>query len=123
MTLEEKCGQLNFVVGSILTGPSLQEPKSSAELDAQIRKGEITGIFNTNGAKNIQHLQEVAVKESRLGIPLWRLQSFGTFADVVPPFSGSSADLLQFQTNRAALQWQLYRTRFRTGVSIEVSRC
>ncbi len=70
MTLEEKCGQLNFVVGPILTGPSLQEPKSSADLDGQIRSGQITGVFNTNGAKNIRHLQEVAVKESRLGIPL-----------------------------------------------------
>ena len=70
MTLAEKCGQLNFVVGSILTGPSLAEPKSSADLDAQIRSGQITGVFNTNGAKNIRHLQEVAVKESRLGIPL-----------------------------------------------------
>ena len=70
MTLEEKCGQLNFVVGPILTGPSLAEPKSSADLDGQIRSGQITGIFNTNGAKNIRHLQEVAVKESRLGIPL-----------------------------------------------------
>ena len=70
MTLEEKCGQLNFVVGPILTGPTLQEPKSSAEVDGQIRAGQITGLFNTNGAKNIRHLQEVAVKESRLGIPL-----------------------------------------------------
>lgn len=70
MTLEEKCGQLNFIVGSILTGPSLQEPKSSADMDGQIRAGQITGVFNTNGAKNIRHLQEVAVKESRLGIPL-----------------------------------------------------
>ena len=70
MTLEEKVGQLNFVVGAILTGPSLQEAKSSAEMDGQIRAGQITGVFNTNGAKNIRHLQEVAVKESRLGIPL-----------------------------------------------------
>ncbi len=70
MTLEEKCGQLNFVVGPILTGPTLQEPQSSADLDAQIKTGQVTGIFNTNGAKNIRHLQEVAVKESRLGIPL-----------------------------------------------------
>jgi beta-glucosidase len=70
MTLEEKCGQLNFVVGSILTGPSLQEAKSSADMDGQIRAGQVTGVFNTNGAKNIRHLQEVAVKESRLGIPL-----------------------------------------------------
>ncbi len=70
MTLEEKCGQLNFVVGAILTGPSLQNPQSSADMDGQIRAGQITGVFNTNGAKNIRHLQEVAVKESRLGIPL-----------------------------------------------------
>jgi beta-glucosidase len=70
MTLEEKCGQLNFVVGSILTGPSLEKPSSSADLDGQIRSGSVTGVFNTNGAKNIRHLQEVAVKESRLGIPL-----------------------------------------------------
>jgi beta-glucosidase len=70
MTLEEKCGQLNFVVGPILTGPTLQNPPSSAELEGQIRAGQITGIFNTNGAKNIRHLQEVAVKSSRLGIPL-----------------------------------------------------
>lgn len=70
MTLEEKCGQLNFVVGSILTGPALAEAKSSTDLDNQIRTGQITGVFNTNGAKNIRHLQEVAVKESRLGIPL-----------------------------------------------------
>ena len=70
MTLEEKCGQLNYVVGPILTGPSLQEPKSSEDMDKQIKSGQITGVFNTNGAKNIRHLQEVAVKESRLGIPL-----------------------------------------------------
>ena len=70
MTLEEKCGQLNFVVGAILTGPSLQNPQNSADMDGQIRTGQITGVFNTNGAKNIRHLQEVAVKESRLGIPL-----------------------------------------------------
>jgi beta-glucosidase len=70
MTLEEKCGQLNFVVGSILTGPALLEAKTSTGMDEQIKKGQITGVFNTNGAKNIRHLQEVAVKESRLGIPL-----------------------------------------------------
>jgi beta-glucosidase len=70
MTVEEKCGQLNFVVGPILTGPSLQNPTSSKDMDAQIKNGSITGVFNTNGAKNIRHLQEVAVKESRLGIPL-----------------------------------------------------
>ncbi|MBX7107427.1 MAG: beta-glucosidase BglX [Chitinophagales bacterium] len=70
MTLEEKCGQLNFVVGSILTGPAATADVNVSDYDEAIRKGRITGIFNTNGAKNIRHLQEVAVKESRLGIPL-----------------------------------------------------
>ncbi|MBK9731812.1 MAG: glycoside hydrolase family 3 C-terminal domain-containing protein [Chitinophagaceae bacterium] len=70
MTLEEKCGQLNFVVGSILTGPAATAEVKVSNYDEAIRKGRITGIFNTNGAKNIRHLQEVAVKESRLGIPL-----------------------------------------------------
>ncbi len=70
MTLEEKCGQLNFVVGAILTGPALENPQRSEDLENQIRSGSVTGVFNTNGAKNIQHLQNIAVKESRLGIPL-----------------------------------------------------
>lgn len=70
MTLEEKCGQLNFVVGSILTGPAATSDVTKSDFDEQIRRGQITGIFNTNGAKNIRHLQEVAVKQSRLGIPL-----------------------------------------------------
>jgi beta-glucosidase len=70
MTLEEKCGQLNFVVGGILTGPAATAEVKKSDFDSQIRSGQITGIFNTNGAKNIKHLQEVAVKESRLHIPL-----------------------------------------------------
>lgn len=70
MTLEEKCGQLNFVVGSILTGPAAIADVTVSDYDEAIRQGRISGIFNTNGAKNIHHLQEVAVKESRLGIPL-----------------------------------------------------
>jgi beta-glucosidase len=70
MTLEEKCGQLNFVVGSILTGPAATADVTASDYDEAIRKGRISGIFNTNGAKNIHHLQEVAVNESRLGIPL-----------------------------------------------------
>jgi beta-glucosidase len=70
MTLEEKCGQLNFVVGSILTGPAAIADVTASDYDEAIRNGRISGIFNTNGAKNIHHLQQVAVKESRLGIPL-----------------------------------------------------
>ena len=58
MTLDEKCGQLNFICGTILTGPSATADVKSSNYDDQIRKGQITGIFNTNGAKNIRHFQE-----------------------------------------------------------------
>lgn len=70
MTLEEKLGQLHFVVGDIQnTGPTLQTKKSNV-FDDQIRNGEITGIFNIYGADYIRGLQKIAVEESRLGIPL-----------------------------------------------------
>ncbi|MDX5420403.1 MAG: glycosyl hydrolase, partial [Hymenobacteraceae bacterium] len=70
MTLEEKAGQLNFVVGDLFnTGPTVRTSESDKFNDA-IRKGEITGIFNIHGAAYTGKLQKLAVEESRLGIPL-----------------------------------------------------
>jgi beta-glucosidase len=70
MTLEEKVGQLNFVVGDLFnTGPTVRTTQSDKFNDA-IKKGEITGIFNIHGAEYVGKLQKLAVKESRLGIPL-----------------------------------------------------
>ncbi|QHL87392.1 beta-glucosidase BglX [Nibribacter ruber] len=70
MTLEEKVGQLNFVVGDLFnTGPTVRTSQSDKFNDA-IKKGEITGIFNIHGAEYVGKLQKLAVKESRLGIPL-----------------------------------------------------
>ncbi|GAA4314042.1 beta-glucosidase BglX [Nibribacter koreensis] len=70
MTLEEKVGQLNFVVGDLFnTGPTVRTSQSD-KFNAAIKKGEITGIFNIHGAEYIGKLQRLAVKESRLGIPL-----------------------------------------------------
>ena len=66
MTLEEKIGQMNLdVAGDIVTG----DTKASAVAE-RIAKGELGGIFNIKGAKEIRDLQEIAVKKSRLGIPL-----------------------------------------------------
>ncbi|RNI31372.1 beta-glucosidase BglX [Rufibacter latericius] len=70
MTLEEKAGQLNFVVGELFnTGPTQNSPKAQ-QFNESIRKGQITGVFNIHGAEYIGKLQRLAVKESRLGIPL-----------------------------------------------------
>lgn len=70
MTIEEKVGQLNFLVGeSFNTGPTRRTTESDAFNDA-IRSGSITGFFNIHGTEYIAKLQKVAVEESRLGIPL-----------------------------------------------------
>ena len=66
MTLQEKIGQLNLpVTGDIITGTAV-----SGNVVDQIKAGKVGGLFNMKGVKSIKQLQEVAVKQSRLGIPL-----------------------------------------------------
>ena len=66
MTQAEKIGQLNLVsVGFDVTGPVV-----SKDVDANIRKGNVGGVFNTYTPIAVRKLQEMALKESRLHIPL-----------------------------------------------------
>jgi beta-glucosidase len=66
MTLEEKIGQLNMItVGFDVTGPVV-----SKDVDANIRKGNVGSVLNTFTPQAARKLQEMAVKESRLHIPL-----------------------------------------------------
>ncbi|MEQ9299515.1 MAG: beta-glucosidase BglX [Cyclobacteriaceae bacterium] len=66
MTLEEKIGQLNLPsAGDINTGLA-----QSTGIIAQIKDGQVGGLFNIRGVEKIRQTQQVAVDESRLGIPL-----------------------------------------------------
>ena len=66
MTLDEKIGQLNLVsVGFDVTGPIV-----SKNVNENIEKGNVGGVFNTYTPVAVRKLQEIAVKHSRLGIPL-----------------------------------------------------
>lgn len=67
MTLEEKIGQLNLSTGGgdIVTGQ-----QKSLEVEGKIKKGEVGGLFNIKGVEQIRKLQQVAVEESRLKIPM-----------------------------------------------------
>ena len=66
MTTAEKIGQLNLLaVGFDVTGPVV-----SKDVDANIRQGNVGGVFNTYTPQAVRKLQELAVKESRLHIPL-----------------------------------------------------
>ena len=66
MTVQEKIGQLNLLpAGTIQTGVSENSPMMEA-----IAKGQLGGVLNLKGVKEIRELQEAAVTKSRLGIPL-----------------------------------------------------
>ncbi len=66
MTLDEKIGQLTlYTSGWDVTGPSLN-PTSTQEL----KEGRVGALFNAHGVKYVRSLQDIAVKETRLGIPL-----------------------------------------------------
>jgi beta-glucosidase len=66
MTNEEKLGQLNLPgSGDIVTGQA-----SSSDIGKKIREGKVGGLFNIKGVEKIRAVQEVAVTQSRLKIPL-----------------------------------------------------
>ena len=66
MTVQEKIGQLNLLPsGDIQTGISENSSVSEA-----IRNGRLGAILNLKGVDKIQKVQQMAVEESRLGIPL-----------------------------------------------------
>lgn len=65
MTLEEKIGQLNLPVSGILTGDARSE-----NVAENIRNGRTGGVFGVKGAAECRKLQEIAVEQSRLKIPL-----------------------------------------------------
>lgn len=66
MTLEEKIGQMNLLsIGFDVTGPVV-----SQDVDAKIKKGLVGGVFNMFTPSAVRKLQEMAVNETRLKIPL-----------------------------------------------------
>src|SRR5882724_8264317 len=67
MTLDEKIGQLNLVTpgGGVATGSVV-----SQGVEANLRKGLVGGLFGITGPDKFRKVQEMAVKESRLHIPL-----------------------------------------------------
>ncbi len=67
MTLEEKIGQLNLLTpgGGVATGSVVSE-----DVETKIRAGEVGGIFGVSSPDRVRQAQELAVKNSRLGIPL-----------------------------------------------------
>ena len=74
MTVEEKAGQLSLMA-SAWGGSSAASlnPPGNSDFPKQVeeaRRGQLTGVFNGNGARMHRMLQTAAVRESRMKIPL-----------------------------------------------------
>ncbi|GAC1526964.1 MAG: beta-glucosidase BglX [Sediminibacterium sp.] len=67
MTLKEKIGQLNLVIpgGAAVTGSVV-----SQDVESKITKGEVGGLFGITSPEKVRKAQDIAVKHSRLHIPL-----------------------------------------------------
>jgi beta-glucosidase len=75
MTLEEKAGQLQLMASAWGGGAALalNPPQGNSDFPKQVeeaRQGQLTGVFNGNGATMARILQTAAVTESRLKIPM-----------------------------------------------------
>lgn len=67
MTLAEKIGQLNLLTpgGGIATGSVV-----SKNVEVKIKAGQVGGVFGVSGPEKVRKAQEIAIKHSRLKIPL-----------------------------------------------------
>ncbi|MDQ0039405.1 glycoside hydrolase family 3 N-terminal domain-containing protein [Variovorax boronicumulans] len=82
MTVEEKAGQLSLYGPADIDTPNNPQAgwRNGQQETADVRAGRLTGLFNNAGLEGKRRLQQIAVRESRLGIPL----IFG--ADVIHGF-------------------------------------
>jgi len=70
MTLEEKVGQMNLYNGFFdITGPAPVEGDQKYKYE-NIKTGKVGGMLNVKGIKDVRKYQQLAVDNSRLGIPL-----------------------------------------------------
>ncbi len=67
MTVKEKIGQLNLITpgGGIPTGSVV-----STDVEAKIKEGKVGGIFGVYGPEKVRQAQQLAVEQSRMGIPM-----------------------------------------------------
>ncbi len=75
MTVAEKAGQLTLNAATWASGAAnaLNPVTAGASFEvqlAEVRDGHLTGVFNGHGADMAQRMQTVAMRESRLKIPL-----------------------------------------------------
>ena len=117
MTLDEKIGQLNqYTSHWEMTGPAPQGASEQQQLQ-QIKSGAVGSMLNVVGAEATRKTQELAVKNSRLHIPLIFgydvIHGFKTMfpiplgeaASWEPELGKLSAHVAAVEASAAGLQW------------------
>jgi len=111
MTPEEKAGQLTLMAAAWAGGAAnaLNPAAANGSFDAQmaeVRAGRLTGVFNGHGTDMARAMQQAAVRESRLRIPLiFAADVIHGFRTVFPVPLGEAASFdpdLAMRTARAA---------------------
>ena len=101
MTLEEKAGQLNQLNGGVFTGPAVNDAGQQEKV-RMVREGKVGSFLNVTGAAETRNIQQVAVKESRLGIPiLFAFDVIHGYQTIfpIPLAEACSWDLAQMEIN------------------------
>lgn len=119
MTIEEKIGQLAQV--------NADEGRISGKLRAAVKAGQVGSVLNAVDVATVNELQRIAVKESRLGIPLLMGRDvIHGFKTVLPIPLGQAAawnpDLVQQGARMAALEAAASGVNWTFAPMIDVSR-
>ncbi len=70
MTIEEKLGQMNLISDPYMSTGASAATDHNQNIDEMVRSGKVGNFLNVVGAEKTLRLQQIAVKETRLGIPL-----------------------------------------------------
>ena len=121
MTLEEKAGQLSLMASAWGGGVAAAlNPPSNSNFPQQVeeaRQGQLTGVFNGNGARMARIMQNAAVKESRLKIPLIFAADIihghrtifpvplAEVASFEPDLARRTAEVAAFEASGAGIDW------------------
>ena len=121
MTLEEKAGQLSLMASAWGGGiAAALNPPSNSNFPQQVeeaRQGQFTGVFNGNGARMARIMQNAAVKDSRLKIPLIFAADIihghrtifpvplAEVASFEPDLARRTAEVAAFEASGAGIDW------------------
>jgi len=123
MTIDEKIGQLNLVTaGEVTTGAAV-----STDVEAKIKEGNIGGIFSMTSVPRIRAAQELAVKHSRLKIPIiFGLDVIHGYKTIFPIPLGLAAtwdmDLIQETARIAAVEASADGLNWTFSPMVDISR-